>query len=190
MDFKEKVEKALRNQFQVEHLDLRDDNGITGVMVSPDFEGVGRQDRHRRIDRALRDRSGKLTPREQRRVLLIAPFTPAEYGPIGPDDDEDDSGDPRSDIESCESLLDLIPKVEHLLRGRFRVYVLQLNPGNGIHGFVVSPDFEDLSSSERQGRLDRAFRENLTDCERRRVTLISAVTPVEYEAKLDLDRLG
>ena len=39
---KEKVEKALQSHFQVEHLDLRDDNGIIGVMVSPDFEGVGR----------------------------------------------------------------------------------------------------------------------------------------------------
>jgi stress-induced morphogen len=190
MDFKEKVEKALRSHFQVEHLDLSDDNGITGVMVSPDFEGVERLDRHRRIDRALRDRSGKLTPREQRRVLLIAPFTPAEYGPIGPDDDEDDSGDTRSDNESCESLLDLIPKVEHLLRSRFRVYVLQLNLGNGIYGFVVSPDFEGLTSSERQDLLSRAFREKLADCERRRITLISTLTPVEYEAKLDLDRLG
>jgi acid stress-induced BolA-like protein IbaG/YrbA len=76
MDFKEKVEKALRSHFQVEHLDLTDDNGITGVMISPDFEGVGRQDRHRRIDRALRE---NLTDCRRRRITLISTLTPVEY---------------------------------------------------------------------------------------------------------------
>jgi acid stress-induced BolA-like protein IbaG/YrbA len=190
MELKEKVERALRNQFQVDYLDLVDNEGITGVMVSPDFEGVGRLDRHRRIDRALRDRSGKLTRREQDRVVLIAPFTPTEYGPIGPDGDEDDTDDTHADDGASDCLAGLVLKVEHILRSRFRVYVLRLDRGNGIYGFVVSPDFEDLSSSERQDLFRQAFRDpssNLTDCERRRITFISTLTPAEYEAKLALD---
>ncbi len=86
MDLKAKVEKALRNHFQIEHLDLGDYDGIIGVVVSPDFNGVPRPDRRTRIARALRDPSGKLTRGEQRQVLLLAPFTPTEYGPIGPDE--------------------------------------------------------------------------------------------------------
>jgi hypothetical protein len=190
MELKEKVERALRSQFQVDYLDLVDNEGITGVMVSPDFEGVGRLDRHRRIDRGLRDRSGKLTRREQDRVVLIAPFTPTEYGPIGPDGDEDDTDDTHADDGASDCLAGLVLEVEHILRSRFRVYVLRLDRGNGIYGFVVSPDFEDLSSSERQDLFRQAFRDpssNLTDCERRRITFISTLTPAEYEAKLALD---
>jgi stress-induced morphogen len=188
MELKEKVEKALRSRFQVERLKLEDDDGISGFVVSPDFKGISRLDRHNRIARALRDPSAKLTRREQRRVLIIAPLTPAEFVLFGPD--EDDEGDSHADGEASECLADLIPKVEHLLRSRFRVYVLQLNLGDGIFGFVVTPDFEGLTSSERQDLLSRAFRENLTDCQRRRISFISTLTPVEYEAKLDLDRLG
>jgi hypothetical protein len=193
MDLKAKVENALRSHFRIEHLDLEDRNGIVGVVVSPDFDGVPRPDRRIQIARALRDPSNKLTRHEQRRVLLLAPFTPTEYGPSGPDEDEEDGDEARAENGACESLADLIPKVEYLLRSRFRVYVLQLRHGNGIYGFVVSPDFEDLSSSERQGLLRQAFRDptsNLTDCERRRITFISTFTPAEYEAKLDLDSLG
>ncbi len=121
MELKEKVERALRNHFQVDYLDLVDNEGITGVMVSPDFEGVGRLDRHRRIDRALRDRSGKLTRREQRQVVLIAPYTPTEYGPIGPDEDEEDSDEVLAGggTRTIASFADLLPKVEQLLSSSF-----------------------------------------------------------------------
>jgi stress-induced morphogen len=191
MELKEKVEGALRNHFQVDYLDLVDNEGISGVMVSPDFEGVGRLDRHRRIDRALRDRSGKLTRREQRQVVLIAPFTPTEYGPIGPD--EEDSGDARAENGACECFPDLIPKVEHILRNRFRIDRLKLVDENGIFGSMVSPDFDGRSMSDREALLDRAFRDpasNLTDRGRRRIKFIMTRTPVEYAAKLELDSLG
>jgi hypothetical protein len=193
MELKEKVERALRNHFQVDYLKLIDNEGISGVLVSPDFEGVGRLDRHRRIDRALHDRSEKLTRGEQRRVVLIAPFTPTEYGPIGPDEDDEDTDEARAEKEARDCIADLIPKVEQLLRSRFHISVLQLRHGNGIYGFVVSPDFEHLSSSERRALLRQAFHDptsNLTDCERRQFSFISTLTPAEYEAKLDLDSLG
>jgi hypothetical protein len=194
MDLKEKVKKALRSHFQVEQMKLVDKDGISGFVVSPDFKDVATLDRHDRIARALRDPSAKLTRREQRRVLIVAPLTPVEFVLFGPnDDDEEDTDEAGAENGACECLADLTPKVEHLLRSRFRVYVLQLRHGNGIHGFVVSPDFEELTSSERQGLLRQAFRDptsNLTDCERRRITFISTLTPAEYEAKLELDSLG
>jgi hypothetical protein len=190
MDLKEKVEKALRSHFRIEHLDLEDRDGIVGVVVSPDFDGVPRPDRRTRIARALREPSSKLTRGERRRVLVIAPFTPVEYGPPGPDDD--DEGGSHADGEASESLADLIPKVEQALRSHLRVDHLQLKAGNGIYGSVVSPDFEDLSFPERGDLFRRAFRDpasNLTDRERRRIGLIMTRTPAEYEAKLFWDSL-
>jgi stress-induced morphogen len=194
MGLEEKVERALRNHFRVEHLDLVDDEGITGVMVSPDFEGVGVLDRHARIDRALRDPSGKLTRREQRRVVLIAPFTPAEFGPVGPDEDEEDSDEVLAGRGSgtSESFADLLPKVEQALRIHFRIDHLKLVDDDGIFGSMVSPDFDGLSMSDRDAMLQRAFRDpasNLTDRERRRIRFIMTRTPAEYEGKLFWDSL-
>ena len=45
-------------------------------------------------------------------MVLIAAFTPTEYGPIGPDEDDDDSGGADADNGACESFADLIPKVD------------------------------------------------------------------------------
>ncbi len=89
--------------------------------------------------------------------------------------------------------MELKEKVERALRNHFQVDYLKLMDNEGIHGFVVSPDFEDLSSSERRGLLREASRDptaDLTDCERRQFSFISTLTPAEYEAKLDLDSLG
>jgi stress-induced morphogen len=190
MDLKEKVEKALRSHFQVEHIKLVDDDGIAGFVVSPDFRGVTRPDRRSRIARALRDPSMKLSRREQRRVLIIAPFTPVEYDLFGLDGDEE--VDSQADNGAGESFADLIPKVERALRSHLKVDHLRLEDEDGIYGSVVSPDFEDLSFSDRGNLLRRAFRDpmsNLTDCERRRIKLIVPRTPAEYEAKLELDSL-
>jgi stress-induced morphogen len=188
VDFKEKVEHALRTHFQVEQIKLVDDNGVSGFVVSPDFEGMARADRRTRIDRALRDPSMKLTRREQRRVLLIAPWTPVEFDMLVPDGDDSDESEPGNGTSEC--FADLLPKVERALRSHFRVDHLRLEDEDGIYGAVVSPDFEDLSFADRGTLLRRAFREpssNLTDCERRRIKLIVTRTPAEYEAKLSWD---
>lgn len=190
MELTEKVERALRNHFQVDHLDLSGNEGITGVMVSPDFEGLQPLDRQRQIDRALRDRSMKLTRREQDRVVFIAPFTPDEYGPV---EDEQDRDDILTGGRACESFPDLLPKVESILRGRFRIDHLELVDDHGIYGSMVSPDFDGMSSSDRVELLERVFRDpgaGLTDCERRRIRFIMSWAPVEYQAKLELDSLG
>ena len=191
MDLKAKVEKALRNHFRIEHLELSDNDGIIGHVVSPDFDGVPRPDRRTRIKRALRDPSVKLTRSEQRRVLLLAPWTPDEYGTPGADDDESDV--PLADNGASECFPDLLPKVEKILRSRFRIDHLRLEDEHGIYGSMVSPDFDDLSMSDRGALLDRAFRDpssDLSDRERRRLKFIMTRTPVEYEAKLELDALG
>lgn len=84
MELKEKVENALRSRFQVDHIRLLDDDGVYGFVVSPDFRGLSAIDRQTLIDRALRDPAMKLTKREHRQVLAIAPMTPVEFDVIGP----------------------------------------------------------------------------------------------------------
>lgn len=84
MDLKEKVEHALRSHFQVDHIQLVDEDGVYGFVVSPDFRGLSAIDRQTRIDQALRDPSTSLTRREHRQILAIAPLTPVEFDVIGP----------------------------------------------------------------------------------------------------------
>ncbi len=185
---KRRSRRALRSHFQVEQIELVDNDGVSGFVVSPDFRDVARPDRRTRIARALRDPSTGLTRREQRRVLLIAPWTPVEFDLFGPDGDEEVDSD--ADSETRECFADLIPKVEQALRSQFRVDHLRLEDEDGIYGSLVSPDFEGVSDSDRQMLIDRAFRDpssNITDCERRRIRFIMPRTPAEYEAKLDWD---
>jgi stress-induced morphogen len=190
MDLKEKVEKALRRHFQVERMKLVDNDGISGFVVSPDFKGVATLDRQHRIARALLDPSVGLTRREQRRVLIIAPLTPVEFDLFVPDGDEQVDSD--ADSETSECFPDLLPKVEQVLRSRFRVDHLRLEDDDGIYGSVVSPDFEGLSSRDRQTLIDRTFRDppsNLTDHEWRRIKFIMMRPPAAREAKLFWDSL-
>lgn len=84
VDLKEKIEKALRSRFQIDHIQLVDEDGVYGFVVSPDFRGLSAIDRQTRVDQALRDPSMHLTRPEQRQILAIAPLTPAEFQVIGP----------------------------------------------------------------------------------------------------------
>jgi hypothetical protein len=84
VDLKDKVEHALRSHFQVDHIQLVDEDGLYGFVVSPDFKGLSAIDRQTRIDQALRDASMSLTKREHRQILAIAPLTPVEYDVLGP----------------------------------------------------------------------------------------------------------
>jgi hypothetical protein len=86
-----------------------------------------------------------------------------------------------------------MPKVEQALRSHFQIDHLRLEDEDGIYGSLVSPDFEGVSFAERDAMLQRAYRDpasNLSDRERRRIKFIMTRTPVEYEAKLELDALG
>jgi acid stress-induced BolA-like protein IbaG/YrbA len=84
VDLKEKIEKALRSRLQVEHIQLVEEDGVYGFVVSPDFRGLSAIDRQKRVDQALRDPSTSLTKPEHRQILAIAPLTPAEFRVIGP----------------------------------------------------------------------------------------------------------
>lgn len=79
MDLKEKVTEALRQSLSLDQVLLEDDDGISGFVVSSRFRGVSALDRQALIEEALRTSSPKFTKAELRRLLAIAPLTPAEY---------------------------------------------------------------------------------------------------------------
>ena len=83
MDIRNKIIKALTESFPVDYARLEDDDGITGFVVSPQFQGMSALDRQGLIEEALRRTSTRITPEEQRRVLMIAGLTPAEYDTVG-----------------------------------------------------------------------------------------------------------
>jgi acid stress-induced BolA-like protein IbaG/YrbA len=79
MDLKTKVTQALRQALQPERIQVDDENGIYGVVVSNQFSRMSSLDRQRLIDKTLRDPAVKLTKSELRRVFFIMTYTPAEY---------------------------------------------------------------------------------------------------------------
>jgi acid stress-induced BolA-like protein IbaG/YrbA len=73
----EKVKRILRSAFpRLDSLDIHDDDGIIGVLVSPEFEGLESIDRQDRIWDAL-DRN--LEPDEKRQIQIIVAATPEEH---------------------------------------------------------------------------------------------------------------
>ena len=84
MDLRQKVEAVLRQYLDIEIMDLEDDDGISGVIVSSQFHDMPVLDRQLLVETALRKSPKKLTKPELRRVLAIAPLTPAEYHAAGP----------------------------------------------------------------------------------------------------------
>ncbi len=83
MDLKEKVTEALRLSLHPDHIELEDDDGISGVVVSAEFQTMSSLDRQKIIDGALRHTSVRLSKSEMRNILAIAGLTPAEYEAIG-----------------------------------------------------------------------------------------------------------
>jgi stress-induced morphogen len=83
MDLKEKITVALRCSFCPDHIRLEDDGGISGFVVSSQFQRMPSLERQVLIDKALRDSSAHLTKAELRKVLVIAGLTPAEYEALG-----------------------------------------------------------------------------------------------------------
>ena len=83
MDIRNKVIDALSNSFPIEYVRLEDDDGITGFVVSPRFQDISTFDRQGIIEDALHNASARLSPQEQRHVLMIAGLTPAEYNTVG-----------------------------------------------------------------------------------------------------------
>ena len=83
MDLKEKVTRALQKNLSPAHVHLEDDEGISGFVVSAQFQRKTALDRQTLIDHALRSSSAKLTKAELRHVFAIAGLTPVEYEALG-----------------------------------------------------------------------------------------------------------
>ncbi len=83
MDVTEKIMSVLSNSLKVEYGRLEDDDGISGFIVSPQFQGLSTLDRQGLIEEALNRASDRLSPRERRQVLMIAGLTPTEYESVG-----------------------------------------------------------------------------------------------------------
>jgi acid stress-induced BolA-like protein IbaG/YrbA len=73
----EKVERILKAAFpSLESIDIRNDDGIIGVLVSEEFAGLEAIDRQDKIWSIL-DQS--LTADEKRQIQIIVAATPAEH---------------------------------------------------------------------------------------------------------------
>lgn len=81
MDLKDKIVKALFQELTPEYIRLEDDDGISGFVVSLQFENTTSLDRQEKIDEALN--RAALTAEERRQVLMIAGLTPPEYEAVG-----------------------------------------------------------------------------------------------------------
>ncbi len=79
MDLKDKIVTALSQFLEIDYIRLEEDDGISGFVVSPRFEGTSSMDRQGLIDEALQS----FTPEERRQVLMIAGLTPVEYDAVG-----------------------------------------------------------------------------------------------------------
>lgn len=81
MDVKDKIMKALFQELDPEYVRLEDDDGISGFVVSRQFENMSSLDRQGRIEDILRKTS--LVQEERRQILMIAGLTPVEYDAVG-----------------------------------------------------------------------------------------------------------
>ena len=79
MDLCKKVKRALKTAFYADVVELENDDGISGFVVSAMFDDRDMLDRQAMIESALTVPSAKLTPDERRSVMFIAAFAPAEH---------------------------------------------------------------------------------------------------------------
>ncbi len=83
MGVKDKIITALSRFLDIEYIRLEEEDGISGFVVSPSFQGMSSMNRQELIDRALDEGGDALTPKERRQVLMIATLTPVEYQSVG-----------------------------------------------------------------------------------------------------------
>ncbi|MCA9113136.1 MAG: hypothetical protein KDA52_24505 [Planctomycetaceae bacterium] len=76
MDLKQKVTRALTDEFQADRIELDAEGGISGIVVAKRFRGHESMDRQRMIYAALRKH--RFTDDEIRQVLMISALTPEE----------------------------------------------------------------------------------------------------------------
>ena len=81
--------------------------------------------------------------------------------------------------------MDVRDKVIDALTNSLEVHYMRLEDDDGIIGFVVSPQFRDMSTLDRQGLIENALSRSskpLTAQEQRQVLMIAGLTPEEYES--------
>ena len=83
MDVKDKIINALQANLETHYVRLEEDDGISGFVVSPRFEGMSTLDRQALIDHAISNAPVALSPEEKRHILMIAGLTPAESDAVG-----------------------------------------------------------------------------------------------------------
>jgi hypothetical protein len=81
MDVKDKIMNALLRPLKAEYVQLDDDDGISGFVVSRLFQKMDTLDRQLMIDEALQ--KARLTQDQRRNILMIAGLTPEEYDAVG-----------------------------------------------------------------------------------------------------------
>jgi acid stress-induced BolA-like protein IbaG/YrbA len=84
VDLKEKVTIALKGAIADARLRLEDDDGISGFVVSAEFNGMSALDRQALIDKVLRHSTVRFSKQERRNILAIAALTPAEFETVDP----------------------------------------------------------------------------------------------------------
>jgi len=78
--------------------------------------------------------------------------------------------------------MDLKDKIIDVLGQSLEPEYVRLEDDDGISGFVVSRAFDEMSTLDRQGKIEEALRKApLTPEERRRILMIAGLTPEEYE---------
>ncbi len=83
MDLKEKITEALRRYLHSDQVHLDEDDGISGYVVSAQFQKMPSLERQMLIHTALHSSSLKFTKAEHRQILAIAGLTPAEFEGLG-----------------------------------------------------------------------------------------------------------
>ncbi len=83
MEITEKIISALQAPLHPEYIHLDDDDGISGYVVSSQFEKMSPLDRQQLIDESLQKAADPLSSEEQRQILMIAGLTPLEYESVG-----------------------------------------------------------------------------------------------------------
>jgi len=73
----------LREPLEAAYIRLENDDGISGFIVSPRFEGMSAFDRQALIEQTLSNGPSPLNKEERRQVLMIAGLTPVEYDAVG-----------------------------------------------------------------------------------------------------------
>lgn len=83
MELTDRIINALNEALHVEYYRLDDDDGVSGFVVSPQFENLSSQDRQRLIDKAIQGAADAFSDEERRQIVMIAGITPLEYDSVG-----------------------------------------------------------------------------------------------------------